>query len=226
MPTKKTILALALRVLLFVASLALAGSAYGSVTLYNNLGPGLGYDAFLSRPIGGINFFADAFTSSATATLMSLMLPLQQCHCSNQPDTSGNIVVSLQTNNKFVGADIPSGTILESFTIDSTQLPQVLTSTLPWTLNSILHPTLTAGTLYWIEVAPTSTSNFVEWNFASPGVLGESYQSGVGFSTGEVLSGLNVTGDTPEPESLSLVAFGAILLGAYRTNKRRRSSAC
>jgi hypothetical protein len=208
--------ALFVNLVVATASFGLLGNVYGgTIVLFNNFGPGNSYGSG-AWALG--HSIAESFTPSNNVTLNSLLLGLDK-----STSNSDGVIVSLRTDG---GSNLfPSITILESFTVPGSSLPLIGTTTSsPITENSVLQPSMTAGTLYWIEVTPASTNTSAGWNQNSIGDSGPLWENGFGTSN-QVLGALEVTANTvPEPESLTLFMFGAVTIGFLRRAKTNRQS--
>jgi hypothetical protein len=105
-----------------------------------------------------------------------------------------------------------AGAVMDTFTFHAvTATLQLLTA------SSTNHPTLNAGTLYWLEaVAPASFGNdSINWYYTSPPVMGtvEVENPIPAVLTGQQISAFAVLGaDTPEPSTLWTVALSLALL--------------
>jgi hypothetical protein len=201
--------------LLFVL-FAVGNASAGTVTLFNNFGPGntylpdSGYDIGPSATLA----VAQSFTPSVNSTLTSLILGVSQA----SPGSDG-IVISLQTDS---GANSPSGTILESFSASGLPIFGIASSLT--TENSVLHPFLSAGTTYWLEVSPNSANTTAFWNFPFDFDFGTTWAPSTGTCLSCVRSAMSVTADTvPEPESIGMFTLGAMALFGLGIVKRHRS---
>jgi hypothetical protein len=161
---------------------------------------------------GGYQAVAVSFTPSITDDLASLELALEVGE-----GVDGNITVDLV--NSSSGA--PGSTVLESFTYD-------VTNTTPMVVmfNSILNPSLSSGTTYWVEVFPNDSNTGVGWEFDNEDTLGPDVMSTTGGSwtvdSGQYEPSLEVTGvATPEPSTVLLAGLG--LLSLYLVARIRRS---
>jgi len=175
-----------------------------------------GYDVFVGQSV------TIGFTAAQTYSFDSVGIWLM----SNDFDNPGRtLTVSLQS-----GATAPSGTVLESWTFATTAVGW---SPVLETLNSVLHPTLQAGTQYWI-VAESTEEPFVDpvWVIASNGgtytvgnidfTSSPAWQIGPGTAApGTIISATPV----PEPSALLLAAVGApLLLGVARRRARAQQA--
>ncbi len=151
------------------------------------------------------------FTSAASGSLTSIELAMSIISGAN------SFTVTLNTDS----GGLP-GAILESFTL--TDVPTLGTSFPPEVLTSVVQPTLTAGTNYWINISPSdlNSDTWGAWNFNSIGVTGLIAQNGISFGV-QTLSAFAVNvSAVPEPSSLALGllgAAGALGLGARRVRR-------
>jgi hypothetical protein len=112
-----------------------------------------------------------------------------------------------------------AGAVMDTFTFHAvTATLQLLTA------SSTNHPTLNAGTTYWLEaLAPISAGNdSINWYFTSPPVMGtvEVENPIPAVLTGQQISAFAVLGaDVPEPSTLWTVA---LLLALLTVIHRRR----
>lgn len=197
---------------------AVSGTARADQVVFNSFGPGDSYDSALLHVAGsGAGMYeavAIAFTPSASANLTSISFPAQGL-------LDVNMVLA-----KDSGSDSP-GSALETFSSIALGADTILT------VNSVLHPSLTAGTTYWLEMLPTdpNTFGFGGWNGTNPNVAGDEAQQDIpnGFwqtiPTSEIAA-FDVRGTvaTPEPGSLSLLASGAVALIGFGGLKRKRAA--
>jgi hypothetical protein len=94
---------------------------------------------------------AVSFDPSATGNVGSIELPLVW-------SGEGDGALTIDLANDATGAP---GSVMESYSYDIT------TSTFPLivTLPSLLQPSLSSGTTYWLEVLPADTNTFAGWEF-------------------------------------------------------------
>lgn len=197
-----------------LCAVTLAGSA-GADTLLDSGTPdgGMfgywGFDVFVGQSV------AIAFTPGQDYTFDNLSLWLM----SNDFDAPGrSLTVSLQTDAGGGSTPLaPSGTALETW--------QHATTAVGWspvleTLDSLLHPTLHAGTTYWI-VAESKEQPFVDPVWVVAGNGSSYYVGNIDFTSGPAwqvgLSGaapgaiVNAT-PVPEPQGLVLMLLGLPLV--------------
>lgn len=198
---------------------SLSGTARADQVIFNSFGPGDSYDSALLHVAGslansGYEAVAVAFTPTVTANVTSISFPAQGVA----------INVNMVLANDSGGNP---GSALETFSSIALGGDTILTE------NSVLHPSLTAGTTYWLEMLPSDPSNtfgFGGWNGTSPNVAGLESQSNVpGFwqdvATSEIAAfDVMGTGATPEPASLSLFGIGALGLLGFCGLKRKRAA--
>jgi hypothetical protein len=146
---------------------------------------------------GGYQAVAVSFTPLMTDDLASLDLALVS------GGVDGSITVDLV--NDFSGA--PGTTVLESFTDDVTNITPAIV-----TFNSIVHPSLSIGTTYWVEVFPNDPDTSVGWEFDSTNFAGPEVMSAIGGSwtvdSQQFAPSLEVVGVTPEASTYGFTLFG------------------
>jgi hypothetical protein len=192
------------------------------VVLFTNFGPSLGYDTGGGGPVGnafdGNNYGeADSFLSSATDKLSSIDIALGCFYTGGCPDS---FTVALDSNS---GGH--PGAALESFSVSGSGLGVFGNPNTPLVLTSVLMPTLTAGTEYWVSVT-SDLNDSVVWGFNSTSdPLSQALSTDGGATwfapSGQTPGALEVNGVTstapviPEPPSVALLATG-LLLAAVR----------
>lgn len=207
-----------------LSTLILAGTTPGvcraDTVLFSNYGPSFTYVLGLGDTVGndlaGSNWGAgDAFVSLATAPLSSIYV---SAACTM--GCSDNLVVNLDAN-----AGGKPGAVLESFSVSASVLGPFGTFHAPLMLNSVLHPTLTAGTEYWVTLT-TDLNNTLVWNLNSIGQVSSEASSTDGgvtwtapssLATGALqVNGVSSTSPVPEPASFGLLATGLAMLAGSR----------
>jgi hypothetical protein len=213
------------------AALLLAPSLVHADTLFTNFGAGNSYNTALGNPVGngldgsGFNYAEGAtFVSSKTATLSSLMIALSCAVC----PAGGSLTVKL-TNN----SGQQPGSVLESFSVLGSTLGPLGVDNAPLTLTSLLHPTLTLGTEYWVTVSGPGTSA-VTWNFNSTGDAsaeaisldgGASWFSPSGLTPGAyAVIGTAAVSAVPEPGSIWLLTTAILGLGIIQFRRTRNTN--
>jgi len=205
-----------------LATLALtAPSAARADIIFTNLGPGNSFDFGSANPVG-FDFFtgdrdaqADSFLPLADAILTRLAIGLTAFAGTN----TAPVTVALAAN----AGNLP-GFVIESWTIPVGGLSGFGAPSLPLFLTSILHPTLSFGTRYWVT-ASGGVADPIAWNLtllndANPtatSVDGGVVWNRLGLSPGAVqLEGSIV----PEPASLVLVATGLAVIAGFVRRRR------
>lgn len=156
---------------------------------------------------------AGVFVPAATSTFTSAELGL---FLNGNNVNSNNFTVSLNADNSGV-----PGAAIETFS--NVVVP--LNNSTDLTLNSVLHPTLTAGTSYWLVAIAGNSATQGLWSFASSstpmGTVGSSDDGGASWvaSTGQTLPVFQINGVVPEPASLSLLALATF---SFSFRRRRR----
>ena len=188
-------------------------------TIFSNFGPGGTFGSSLQRYDCDMTcgFMSAPFTASASGQLTSIQLPIDS---NNSP-----ITIALYTSSG--GAP---GTLLESWT---TAVPA--TETLV-TVTSVLNPTLSAGSQYWIVfTVPATTGEDIQW---FQNLIGQT--GGLFFGTSltaqthvfaanplpaiQVLGNLSGPPPVPLPPTLLLTLGGLALAGlTFFTMKKRNA---
>lgn len=210
--------AFALSIVLF----AVSGVAHADTVLFTNFGAGMSYDTSGGLSVG--NYFdgnnyahSDQFTVSSTSTLSSLQLALSCLFAC--PD---NFTVDLTSDS----SGSPGG-VLEAFSVAGSSLQPLGSGTAVVDLTSLLHPTLTAGTEYWVTVF-SDTNNTIAWNWNSTGNTNNTAVSTDGGATwfapsSETPGALQVDGPSttviPEPGTFALL--GTSLAGLVGFGRRK-----
>lgn len=184
-------------------------------TIVSSFGPGQTFNSSFVDNVGGASqqSLAASFTPSAAYTLSTIDLAATWI-------TGPNQLTVLLTSD---AGGVPGSTI-ESFNLTNFSgfyVPGVVTAT------SVLHPTLMAGTTYWVELTANDLVDTLDgWypvlNSVTYGGFGESaYRSGAGawnVSGVGVFQAFDVTGTaaTPEPSTLALVVIALLVGLTYR----------
>jgi hypothetical protein len=190
--------------------------------LFTNFGGGLSYDTTNGNPVGNAfdgNLYGegDSFTSSATATLGSIDIALSCLFPGGCPDS---FTVSIDAN-----ASGAPGAALETFMVTGSGLGILGNNNPALVLNSVLHPTLTSGTEYWVTVL-SDANDSIAWNLNSTGDTrdeaisadgGASWFAPSGMTPGALqVNGTSSTSPVPEPASFGLLATGLAMLAGSR----------
>jgi len=195
---------------------ALLPTTASAAAIFTNFGPALSYDTTQGNGMG--NDFAgdvlaqgDSFTPTVTSVFWSATLALS---CVIGCPAPADFTIALNADN----SDSP-GSVIESFSLTGVLLNGLGNNNTPITVTSILYPTLTAGTLYWIT-ASSSIANTLTWNNNSTGDTNDQAVSQDGGATwfaptGATPSALEVD-SVPEPSTGVLLAGAGLLLGLAR----------
>ncbi|HZU34522.1 MAG TPA: choice-of-anchor R domain-containing protein [Gemmataceae bacterium] len=194
--------------------------------IFTNLGPGNSYNTTSSWSVGGSSFgvlVAVEFMPTTTSRFQDAVMPL------GNEGTSGpaHVLVSLMANQ---GGS--PGAILEQLTV-SVSAPASAGGALT-TAASVQHPTLTAGTPYWLVLSEPTQGETVGWFWNSTGDVGV----GGNFQTNPFgsLSGpwfhqdqatrpaFQIDGPraVPDPSDLTLLATATLSLAGYFGWRRAR----
>lgn len=145
--------------------LALCAPVWSAV-IYTNLGPADAYDTVNFYAIHDAAYIAKLFVPTATGNLTSIRLPLGVSLLPGRP--APDLVITLRAP----GPD-PTGTILETWVLTAAQVAAAPPLKV---LTSILHPTLLAGTGYWLRAQSdiVNDDGIYGWSFNSTGDNGVS----------------------------------------------------
>ena len=198
-----------------IVALILTGAAEAS-TLYTDFGPGQTYNTGAAYGIKGSDPFreavAAAFKPSVTGTLDSIDLAVQLISSFGTPTFTGELTSD--------ASGVP-GVIIESFILDSLPVDPTIR-----TVSSILHPSLSSLSNYWVVVLPGDTTTFGGWKasifFANTQVTDRSVDGGSTWSTdpGGGAPAFDVIG-TSVPEPTTWVLFAGPLAGMLWFRRRR-----
>ena len=205
----------------FCVSFLMPAKSAATSIIYSNLGTSPVFDPANSNLIGndfaGDNLAeADTFEPSVTAQFGSLQLALS-CF-SACPD---NFTVSL--NADILG--VP-GTDIESFIVPEASLTSTPTLLV---FNSVLHPTLDAGTFYWVSIS-SDLNDTIAWSDNTtfdPSTQAVSFDGGstwneLGNTPSAYEVDSTVTTAAPEPGTIALLAGGLIfVMGRRRISARQ-----
>jgi hypothetical protein len=187
-----------------------------TISIFSNLGPGSSYNTMLGNPVGdgldgsGFNYAqGDTFLASQTATVDLVAIALSCAVC----PAGGSITLNLTQDV----AGHPEA-VLESFSILGSNLGTLGTNNPLIVVSSLLHPSLSAGTRYWVTVSGLPTSA-IAWNWNNTGdVSAEAISVDGGaswFSPSGITPGAYAVNGTPipEPSALWLLTTGVLSLG-------------
>jgi hypothetical protein len=172
-------------------------------------GSPLTYNCINANAIGPAESFtavSESFSPAVTALLGQIEVPVDAI------SGVGNLVVEITSD----GGGIPGPIVKESLSATAPATASLVT------LTSILHPTLTAGTTYWIVVTTSGTLN-INWFVASDLNLrsADFFSSGSwNASSGSTKGSAEVDGLAPEPSSVALAAMG---IAFFVIQAKRRS---
>ena len=170
-------------------------------------GSPLTYSCLNANPIGpaeGFTAMSESFSPAVTALLGQIEVPVDAI------SGTGNLVVEITSD----GGGVPGPTIEESLSAAAPGTASLVT------LTSALHPTLTAGTTYWVVVTTSGTLN-INWFVASDLNLrnADFFSSGTwNPSSSSTKGSVEIDGLAPEPSSVALAAMGIafVLIRAMR----------
>jgi hypothetical protein len=194
-------------------------AAASASVIFTNFGPSLAYDVTQGNSVGndfvGDNLAqGDSFMPLNTAVFSSATLALS---CVTGCPAATNFTIDLTADS----SDSP-GAIIESFSLTAVSLKALGNNNTPITVNSILNPTLIAGTRYWITVSSSVNYSLV-WNNDSTGDTRDQAISSDGGATwfapsGATPSALEVDSSaaTPEPSTAAFLTVAGLLLGLAR----------
>jgi hypothetical protein len=177
---------LAIKIALGICVSFCFSTASNAATIYTNLGPANSYDItqgnFVGNDFVGDNLAeGDTFTPTTNAVFGSLDVALS-CAIASCPDP---YTVSLVQDT---GSDSP-GAVIESFVGSGTSLGQLNVDNPLSVFNSVLTPTLTAGTQYWVTISSDLNDSII-WNSNTTGDTSDQAISSDGGATWFSPSGL------------------------------------
>lgn len=163
---------------------------------------------------GAFSSMAMAFTTGSQASLTSINVAIATINGTNQ------VILTLNSDN----SGVPGG-VIASWTLNG--MPGFGFCCTAETVTAASPILLTAGTRYWVTVAPGGADTQAIWtNTNTSGLLAEQQTSGGPFIPGtSVLSAFQVNGveTVPEPVSFFLVAAGLTLIAGRRLVRELRS---
>jgi hypothetical protein len=173
------------------------------------------YDTTTASAINGSSFrygyqaWANQFIPSSSGALSSIELAVHYDLYESSPADQVDVRLALDNNDPVYGHlpsanNLASGSVTTPTSFGSYGLVTFTPSTLAL---------LTAGTRYWVVVAPHFTTTGADWNVTSIGAMGAIALSLNGSTRGQNpnarLNAFRVnTGPVPEPSSLALVVMG------------------
>jgi hypothetical protein len=189
-------------------------AALGSLSLnagtivYTDFGLGQAFDNTAGWNIALDSSVASGFDPTSSGSLSQIDLALSPAGADTPP------ILPLSMMLETDSAGIPSGTVLDSWTLTPAGLasvPQV------HTFLSGLNPTLTHGSQYWLVLSSSDTNDYL-WMINNTGANGKDYNNGMGWviQPGLITPAFDVeTGPAsskPEPSTLGLASLALILL--------------
>ena len=205
-----------------LATLALTAPGVARADIiFTNLGSGNSFDIGSANPVG-FDFFtgdrdaqADSFLPLASAILTRIAISLTAFDRTN----AAPVTVSLVANS----GGLP-GSVLESWSIPAGALGAFGATSVPLFLTSILHPSLSFGTRYWVT-ASGGAADPIAWNLTllnDPNPTATSVDAGVAWNKlGLTPGAVQLEGSiAPEPASLALVATGLVVVAGFVRRRR------
>lgn len=183
--------------------------------IYSNFGVGSSYNTSQGNPVG--NAFdgndyaeADTFVLAGDATFSSLRIALSCFAFCTDPFF---VTLSRDAGNQ-------PGAALETFAVPAGVLGTLGANNPPLLLNSVLNPSLTPGTRYWITVR-AGLNDSIDWNLNSVAdSAAEAISVDAGSSwfspSGSTPGAFEVSGIVPEPGSIGLVLSAGLLFCLVR----------
>lgn len=192
-----------------LAAVSLAVSAHSQVA-YSSFGTGDSYQTNSIWVIGGNvqQITAFQFESATTGVLSTIEYAFSL-------GSAGDVQVTL-----FEDSSDEKGAILGSWTQTE---PDGFTSSIKSITNTNSGIGLTAGSKYWLQLAPGTSTLAGGWNINDQNLSGRLYlnQSGSGFYFSQRVGAYRVsTSVVPEPASMAALGLGALAL----IRKRRKSA--
>jgi len=201
-----------------LCGLFLFASSWCYAADYSNLGLGGTYNQGLGWTIGNptlqpgdpIDTQGDEFSPTTTATLSDIEIALSYVQ------GTGSSYVTLYTDN---GSNLPDSALEAWIITNSTLLPVFgASNSALYTLTSVVHPTLTAGTEYWL-IASADSTVWDAWNLTLPKVYSNHYNGGNIFSGLDYPMGafeINGATGVAEPTTTLLLGLGLVGLAGVR----------
>jgi PEP-CTERM motif len=201
---------------------ACPGQGRAQVVLFNDYGPAYTYDTVNAYGVSGSSSSpgsdvpAMEFTPVNSGAVGSVAFGI------NLISGTNSVTFKLMTNNGGV-----PGSVLESYSFVN-QMGSFGKQNSPLIANSVLNPTLAAGTSYWMVAVPGATDTYAAWNWNNQSVTGDVMGSGDGGSTwhndGTLSLGAFEVLAAPEPSSFALLGLALTAGAAGRWWQRRRQS--
>lgn len=197
--------------------------------IYSTFGPGNSYDNTTGQSlrygdIGGHILdrgVSVSFVPATTEQLGQVLIAVEA------PDAPFTVSMAADENFAFLGGTDGAGIPLETFNLTGDSAPQFLT------LSSVLHPVLTAGTKYWVEIQASpaweDTTDMGTWFNNNQGISGEvstydifcSFLCGpdTGSATAPAVEVTSFEAAAPEPRMFVLIVVAALAI-AFVKQKR------
>lgn len=197
---------------------------HAGVIVYSDFGLAQAFDQITGVGISTKSFptaWAASFVPTSTGALSQIDVPMYY-DLGFFPDQP--LLISVDSSN----GTVPGGTVFESWTIQPNMLG---TSPNYLQILSVLNPTLTAGTTYWLEMASDSFNSYV-WNLNNQGVVDRAFNTsgtlpGWGLQTGQIRQAFDVVDQdgssgpaVPEPGTIVLLASGLIAIAAAQFRRK------